>query len=515
MKRTGIFLILTALSLLLFPATGNSAVKAGKACQIVGQKSQSADKTLVCTKQGTRTVWKVLVSAKAPAPAAPTKESASAVISILQSCMKIGETAKAGSRSVECRQVAEGKKAYLPIDDSYPGTIVARSPEPLKTCQISDQRAIKTDSWQAIAFPAIPQGGFVQSGSQKIVVVGIDFSDAVGSGMAKDVFEPEIKMAANWINWYSSQKLQLDFVTYDKWIRAPKESSNYQAGEHGDAQGGLTENQIAADYLSVIEKYVDISSTSAIWIVLPKQIEKITGQFVTRNANYNSPKYGKIFSQIYTVGSDTYRQPKTWSYFLHEQLHAHGLHGHFPNTPDMFGLMLWDGAPSRALNSWDQITLDWLQPDQLYCAESKNLATTEVPIVPIEREAPGIHSIMIKTAENKVLVIESHRRDTWSPGLHPGFAGIMAYLIDTTVSATYEPGSRTTGMWVNFGDKSHGQSVALGQWAPAAVKYEGPVQPFDMSYVMFQGESFTVEGVKVSLVSSTNFDVVRLEKANS
>ena len=514
MKRTGIFLILTALFLSLFPATGHSAVKAGSVCQKVGQKSKSAGKTFICAKQGTRTVWKTQVSSTAPAKTSAPKERAAAEISIMQSCQKIGEIAKAGSRSVECRQVADGKKAYLPIDDSYPGTVVAKSPEPLKTCQISDQRAVKTNSWQAIAYPAIPQGGFVQTGKLKVVVVGIDFSDAVGSGMAKDVFEPEIKTATKWINWYSNQKLNLDFVTYDNWIRAPKESANYQSGEHGDAQGGLTQDQVAADYLSVIEKFVDISNTAAVWIVLPKQIKKITGQFATRNANYNSPKYGKIFSQIYAVGSDTYRQPKTWSFFLHEQLHAHGLHGHFPNTPDMFGLMLWDGAPSRALNSWDQITLDWLQPDQLYCAESKNLATVEVPIVPIEREAPGIHSIMIKTAENKVLVIESHRRDTWSPGLHPGFAGIMAYLVDTTISATYEPGSRTTGMWVNFGDKSHGKSLALEQWAPSATKYDGPVQPFDLSYVMFQGESFTVEGVKISLVSSTNFDLVRLEKAN-
>jgi hypothetical protein len=69
-------------------------------------------------------------------------------------------------------------------------------------------------------------------------------------------------------------------------------------------------------------------------------------------------------------------------------------------------------------------------------------------------------------------------------------------------------------MWVNFGDKSHGKSLALEQWAPSATKYDGPVQPFDLSYVMFQGESFTVEGVKISLVSSTNFDLVRLEKAN-
>ena len=514
MKRTGIFLILTALFLSLFPATGHSAVKAGSVCQKVGQKSKSAGKTLICAKQGTRTVWKTQVSSTAPAKSPAPIESAGAVISIMQSCMKIGEIAKAGSRSVECRQVAEGKKAYLPIDDSYPGTGVTKSPEPLKTCQIPDQRVTKINSLQAIAYPAIPSGGFVQSGKEKVVVVGIDFSDVVGSGMAKDVFEPELKTATKWINWYSNQKLNLDFVTYDNWIRAPKESAKYQSGEHGDAQGGLTQDQVAADYLSVIEKFVDISNTAAVWIVLPKQITTITGQFATRNANYSSPKYGKVFSQIYVVGSDTYRQPKTWSFFLHEHLHAQGIHGHFPNTPDMFGLMLWDGAPSRALNSWDQITLGWLESDQLYCAESKNLATVEVPIVPIEREAAGIHSIMIKTAENKVLVIESHRRDTWSPGLHPGFAGIMAYLVDTTISATYEPGSRTTGMWVNFGDKSHGKSVALEQWAPAATKYDGPVQPFDLNYVMFQGESFTVEGVKVSLVSSTNFDLVRLEKAN-
>ena len=225
MKRTGIFLILTALFLSLFPATGHSAVKAGSVCQKVGQKSKSAGKTLICAKQGTRTVWKTQVSSTAPAKSPAPIESAGAVISIMQSCMKIGEIAKAGSRSVECRQVAEGKKAYLPIDDSYPGTGVTKSPEPLKTCQIPDQRVTKTNSLQAIAYPAIPSGGFVQSGKEKVVVVGIDFSDVVGSGMAKDVFEPELKTATKWINWYSNQKLNLDFVTYDNWIRAQKESA--------------------------------------------------------------------------------------------------------------------------------------------------------------------------------------------------------------------------------------------------------------------------------------------------
>jgi len=514
MKRTSIFIVLGVLALSLIPITGHSAVKAEGACPKVGQKIKSSGKTFVCSKQGKRTVWKAQISSTDPTKPPSPKESAGSAVSIMQSCLKIGEIAKAGSRTVECRQINNGNKAFLVIDDNYSDAAVVKSPEPLKTCQISDQRVTKTNAWQAIAHPAIPQGGFVQSGKEKVVVVGVDFTDVVGTGSAKDVFEPELRTATNWMNWYSNQKLQLDFVTYDNWIRAPKESSKYQSGEHGDAQGGLTQDQVAADYLSAIEKVVDISNTAAIWIVLPKQIKTITGQFVTRNANYSSSKYGKIFSQIYVVGSDTYRQPKAWSYFLHEHLHAQGVHGHFPNTPDMFGLMLWDGAPSRALNSWDQITLDWLQSDQLYCAESKNLSTVEVPIVPIEREAPGIHSIMIKTAENKVLVIESHRRDTWSLGLHPGFAGIMAYLIDTTISATYEPGSRTTGMWVNFGNKTHGKSLPFEQWAPAAIKYEGPVPTFDLSYVMFQGETFTVEGVKVSLVSSTNFDVVRLEKAD-
>jgi hypothetical protein len=265
--------------------------------------------------------------------------------------------------------------------------------------------------------------------------------------------------------------------------------------------------------LSAIEKNIDIKNASAIWVVLPPQITTITGQYVTRVPNYNSSTSGSVTSQIYVVGSDTYSQSKLWSFFLHEHIHAEGLHGHFPTSPDMFGLMFWDAAPSRALNSWDQITLNWLLPEQLYCEDINQLNSTTVNLIPIEKEQSGIHSIMIKLTKNKILVIESHHRETWSQGLHPGFAGIMAYIVDTTVDAPYGPGLLSTGMWVHFGFSNHGNTIKQSRWPSGTPKYSGPVSEWSLSDVMFQGESFVAEGVKISLAKSGSFDTVVVERA--
>jgi hypothetical protein len=269
---------------------------------------------------------------------------------------------------------------------------------------------------------------------------------------------------------------------------------------------------VAADYLSAIEEFVDIRNSAAVWIVFPKQILTIKGQYVTRWANYKSPKYGAINSQIYAIGSQTIQSQKIWSYFLHEHLHAEGLHGHFPQNPEMFGLMYWDEAPSRILNSWDQISMNWLLPGQLYCADAKKLQAVEVNLIPIEREQFGIRSIMVKLSTSRILVIESHRKDKWSPGIHPGFAGIMAYIVDTTINPSYEPAPITTGMYVHFGFEKHGVSQPVYRELSPTSRVALP--SWSMSDVMFQGESFTVDGIKISLLKSGSFDAIRLEKVS-
>jgi len=514
MKREFPIFLATVLLLSSFVTNAQAAVSSGASCKKAGLTSKAAGNTYICSKAGKKLIWKVTKQSSSSSTKPKSTDSTKAGLTFdlgNPDCTNIGEISYSGGQQYECRQVANGKTIYIQIDDKAPDTSPAVQSEPLQFCQIPDQRVAITENL-AIAHPVTPQQGFAAIGNEKVVVVGIDFSDVPGTGSARDMFQPEIEKAGRWLKWFSNDKLKMNFVTHDKWIRAPKPSPNYEAGDHGESLGGLTQDQVAADYLSAIEKVVDIRNTAAVWIVLPKQISTIKGQYVTRWANYKSTKYGEINSQIYAISSQTIQYQKIWSYFLHEHLHAEGLHGHFPQNPEMIGLMYWDEAPSRTLNSWDQLTMNWLLPRQLYCADAKKLQAVEVNLIPMEREQQGIRSIMVKLSASRILVVESHRKDTWSPGLHPGFAGIMAYIVDTTINPSYEPVPITTGMYVRFGFENHGLSqpvfrevsptsrVALASWS--------------LSDVMFQGESFTVEGIKISLLKSGSFDSVRLEKAS-
>jgi hypothetical protein len=512
MKRSFSVLLITVLSLSSGLTSAAAGISSGDSCKKVGQISKTAKKTYICSKVGQKLIWKISNpasgSASRPTSSGTTKTGSTFDVKN-PDCSNVGEVSYANGQKHECRQVVDGKTIYVRVDDALPSTPPTGRSEPLSLCQIPDQRTSITENL-AIAFPVTPQQGFAGIGKEKVVVVGIDFSDVVGAGTAKDVFQPEIEQASRWLKWFSNDKLELNFVSHDRWIRAPKTSPNYEAGDHGESLGGLTQDQVAVDYLSVIEKVVDIRNASAIWVVLPKQISTIKGQYVTRWANYNSSKYGAINSQIYAVSSQTYQYQKVWSYFIHEHLHAEGLHGHFPQTPEMIGLMYWDEAPSRILNSWDQITMNWLLPSQLYCADAKTLQASEVNLVPMEREQLGVRSIMVKLSASRVLVVESHRKDTWSPGLHPGFAGIMAYIVDTTINPSYEPAPITTGMYVRFGFESHGLSQPVYRESPSGSKVA--LASWSLSDVMFQGESFTVEGIKLSLLKSGSFDAVKIER---
>jgi len=365
-----------------------ASVSSGSPCKKAGLTSIAGGKTYICTKTGKKLIWKTTKQTASSSTKTKQPDSTKTYSTFDLSnpdCTNIGEISYSGGQQYECRQVADGKTIFIQADDKMPNTSPVVPSEPLEFCQIPDQRIAVTENL-AIAHPVTPQQGFAGIGNEKVVVVGIDFSDVPGTGSAKDMFQPEIEKASRWLKWYSNDKLRINFLTHDKWIRAPKPSPNYEAGDHGESLGGLTQDQVAADYLSAIEKVVDIRNTAAVWIVLPKDISTIKGQYVTRWANYKSSKYGSINSQIYAISSQTIQYQKIWSYFLHEHLHAEGLHGHFPQNPEMIGLMYWDEAPSRVLNSWDQITMNWLLPRQLYCADAKTLQSVHVNLIPMERE---------------------------------------------------------------------------------------------------------------------------------
>jgi len=169
---TGLVLIF---SLLTFSAN-SSTIKAGSACKKSGQSVEFNGKKYTCVKFGTTLKW--------------------------------------------------NNGVIIPIS-------IPISPSDLSACKISDQRSLSMRHL-SIAFPAEPEPGFINTGREKIVVVGMDFSDSPGAGTPKAAIEEIVKNSSEWLNWYSRKKLTWDFVTYDKWIRAPKESQVLDVAEAGE-----------------------------------------------------------------------------------------------------------------------------------------------------------------------------------------------------------------------------------------------------------------------------------------
>jgi hypothetical protein len=191
-----------------------------------------------------------------------------------------------------------------------------------------------------------------------------------------------------------------------------------------------------------------------------------------------------------------------WAWMIHEIGHPMGLTGHFPINPQQFGIMHNQGGMGLGLNSWDSLILDWINESQVYCIDKSKVSGEEITLVPVEREQTGVRSVMIKISDSKVLVIESHRPDTWSFRMPKAHYGVMAFLVDTTLNTDRR-------------DENDEFNAKLPKTA-WNIKVDNVstrmIERLDISTTMLLGETITIEGIKLALVRSADNDVVKIEK---
>jgi len=106
-------------------------------------------------------------------------------------------------------------------------------------------------------------------------------------------------------------------------------------------------------------------------------------------------------------------------------------------------------------------------------------------LVPIEREQVGLRSVIIKLSEYEALVIESHRKDKWSERWSTGTSGVSVMRVDTRIDTVFDQGNSTG-------------------------KYLVPVRAHSLDFLKV-GQTFTTDGIKVTLVKSGDNDQIRIE----
>ena len=132
------------------------------------------------------------------------------------------------------------------------------------------------------------------------------------------------------------------------------------------------------------------------------------------------------------------------------------------------------------------MTLGWMKQENVYCATKDNVSTQTMTLVPLEREQVGLRSVIIKLSDYEALVIESHRKDTWSDRWPTGTYGVSVMRIDTRLDTVWDMGSSTG-------------------------KYLVPVQDHSLDF-MKVGQSFTTDGIKISLVATGTNDQIKVER---
>ena len=406
-------------------------------------------------------------------------------------CTKVGVAQKTKGIAYTCTKVGKSFKwVRMPaktLTPTVPTTVSGAqllsanpsSPEPLENCRLKDARLFKSaGEWQAITYPATPNNGFINSGVIDIAVVFVDFADVPGGSAELSEHIAAIKKSAEWYSWFSQGNVKYNLRIADKWVRAPKNSENYYWLHPGKSGAQLMSDiDIADTYRSLAGSVVDTSGVTSVWAVLPKAITKIDEGFAYR-----------AYPGVFSIGSDSYRAgTPIWQHFVHETLHSHGALGHSPKNTQI-GLFWNTGSAGATLNSWDAMTLGWMKQENIYCVAKPNVSAQTLTLVPLEREQVGLRSIVVKLSEYEALVIESHRRDKWSDRWPVGTSGISIMRIDTRNDTVWNLGS-STGTYVI------------------------PAREHSLDFLKL-GQSFTADGVKITVVSTGDNDQVRIELAN-
>lgn len=147
----------------------------------------------------------------------------------------------------------------------------------------------------------------------------------------------------------------------------------------------------------------------------------------------------------------------------------------------------------------------WYDEKNITCLNKVSLQTTSFQLESIDVNPKGQTAVMVKLNEQEILVIESRRSGPFT-NLPKGMAGITVTKVNTSK------------LYARFDRSVDGFEWEKNQWAyyvrvDQEKSPEWFVREDTPSRILgYQGESFTLDGVKVTVTNSGTFDTVTIER---
>ena len=484
-KRLFSVLLILSLSLFLPHLPVNAAVKAGGVCNKAGQKSISGSKTYTCIKSGKKLVWDKGVSVKSDSSNTSTKT--------------------------------------IPLIEKFDS-----SPNLASDCKILDYRTNKT-SPNNVGFPITKQE-IPTSGKTKVVFIPIDFADARGIG---DPSIKSLKIASeiqDWFKHFSNGKFNIEAQHSNNWFHSPLLSASYSNIHPGTTQGNSTAplaNSLAQQWVNLTGNAFNFDGVSTIFFEFPDTVKGFGAGTQGRNIaiqtnqGTKSVMFNIMGNSWYTEGfmgvSNKFRADHFWSFYVHEMLHSMGLNLHAPGNGIPFSIGANQTGTgegfSGTLDTWELFLINWLNENQIFCANKNDLKRSTISLTAIDVSRDGVKTAFIKISDHQMLVVTSRRAEEWSSGLSKNANGLLVYEVDTRRDRN------TDAVEADANGLDNGNNPKYSKWAfyllPDGSNQDYSIRRSMYEYVVQIGQSVTFEGVKVTYKYSGKDDVVEFQNLNS
>ncbi|HCB02479.1 MAG TPA: hypothetical protein DEP19_08865, partial [Anaerolineae bacterium] len=315
-------------------------------------------------------------------------------------------------------------------------------------------------------------------GDVKTIVLFADFNDAPALQTPEQVFSLISPNAEKFFNDISYGRMNYVLEPYFTWLRLSQPSTYYGEGIR-TYDGHL---QFLQEAVTLADANVDFSTANSVLVLVPTDAYAVPyGPAFGANAGFGYSADGKIFENGVTSGADLTGWGFLW--LNHETGHIMGLPDLYAYQYDSanyddqhrfvggFGLMGFIDGNAPEFFAYERWQMGWLDDEQIFCQTEGEQTVTLTAIETIG----GVKAVMIPVSETKVVVVESRRRLGYDANLIK--EGALVYTVDTSI---YSGEGALVVYPILENDPYRDQS-------PLAI-----------------GESFTIDGVTITVLEATN-----------
>ena len=416
-------------------------------------------------------------------------------------CGTVGSTFITSEGTFLCRRVVNDKNTWILYkkNESFPNQ--SNVSLPIDTCKLTDKRVSDVPQTLNNSFPR-PDRFKPSTGVVNVALTGIDFSDAPGKGLPFDRAPGLIKYFNEWFDFYSGGKMKLKWFEVNKWLRVDALSTDFNQKTNPFTAVNLMNTKV----FGALEPLMPLETIPLVLIYFPEQLDNSDDGYMPFRGGGFKLANGTMYEPYYW-GGDPYAQPIT-TYYLHEILHGIGFTGHAPLNGGPFGILMNNqDSKSYGIDVWSGFINNWYDKENIVCLDKANLEKSEFKLESIDTNPKGVISGMVKLNDKEILVIEPRRQGKFST-FADGFAGVTVYKVDT---------SKVYARWDRELD---GFDFEKNQWAYylRTDQQKSPEWVFTQGtssrIVAYPGESFTIDGVRITYKESGNFDTVIVEKVS-